>query len=316
VIFNQIDLFVTVAKYRNLGKAARQMRVSVASVSQRLKALENEVGAKLYTKRKHGIEVTDAGQRLLKTATDVLERLEQVRRALSRRRAENSVESLSIGGTYNPAGKYLPLAIMLFQKTHPEVKLTFLTSDRRTMEEWLRKSEVEIAVIQTQEGPESPDFVMEHFAVDDLTFFAHPAHALAKKKKISVADLLQTPIIVREGGMAADEKLKELENDGIKLNVVMRCATPYAVKAAVRTNMGVGLLFRNVIEDEIKTKELKPLRISGLPTLRGSSYIVYCKNKPLCRAATEFLHLLRSMKAGLQRRATSSQTKQKRTVTA
>ena len=77
---NQIKLFVSVAKSQNLAKTARRIHVSPSSVSQRLKSLESEMGAKLYQKCKEGIKLTDAGRVLLETANEILTRIETVKK--------------------------------------------------------------------------------------------------------------------------------------------------------------------------------------------------------------------------------------------
>ena len=295
MLLNQIELFVTVARNHNLGKTARQIHVSASSVCQRLKSLENGLGVKLYKKNKEGIELTGAGQTLLTTASEFLNQLDSLRKPLNHD-AEKAVQSLTIGGTYNPSVKYLPSAIAAFQKTHPDIKATFLTSDRANIQKLVRESEVDIAIIQSPS--ESADFNLEHFAVDNLTFFAHPMHPLAKKQKLDFEDLAETPLILRDRG-ASQKMLKQLECRGLTLNVTLRCVSPDAVKAAVRRKMGVGILFYNQIEEDVKRKELKTLKFSGLPKLVGNSYIVYSKSKPLSSIADEFLNLLRSMKTQL-----------------
>jgi DNA-binding transcriptional LysR family regulator len=302
---NRIELFVTVAKHHNLGKTAREMHVSASSVCQRLKCLENDFGVKLYKKNKAGIELTGAGQTLVTAASDVLDQLENLRKTLNHD-SEVAVQSLTIGGTYNPSEKYLPSAIAAFQKTHPDVKVKFLTADGATIDKWVRESEVDIAIMHSPS--ESSDFHMEHFDADDLTFFAHPMHPLSKKKKLVLQDLSQTPLIVREGKGATEQMLKHLTRCGMPVNVVLRCVTPDAVKAAVREKMGLGILFYNLIEEDIKRKDLKTLQFPGLPKLVGSSYIVYIKNKPLSCAANDFLALLRSMKTHLQNPVNSSES--------
>ena len=296
MLLNQIELFVTVARNHNLGKTARQIHVSASSVCQRLKSLENGLGVKLYKKNKEGIELTGAGQTLLTTASEFLNQLDSLRKPLNHD-PEKAVQSLTIGGTYNPSVKYLPSAIAAFQKTHPDIKATFLTSDRANIQKLVRESEVDIAIIQSPS--ESADFNLEHFAVDNLTFFAHPMHPLAKKQKLDFEDLAETPLILRDRG-ASQKMLKQLECRGLTLNVTLRCVSPDAVKAAVRRKMGVGILFYNQIEQDVKRKELKTLKFSGLPKLVGNSYIVYSKSKPLSSIADEFLSLLRSMKTRLK----------------
>jgi DNA-binding transcriptional LysR family regulator len=101
--------------------------------------------------------------------------------------------------------------------------------------------------------------------------------------------------------------LKQLERQGLTLNVALRCKSPDTLKAAVRTKMGVGVLFYNQIEEDVKRKDFKTLKFSGLPELVGNSYIVYSKSKPLSSAADEFLTLLRSRKTRVKDPASISE---------
>jgi DNA-binding transcriptional LysR family regulator len=297
MLLNQIELFVTVAKHHHLGKTAEQIHVSASSVCQRLKSLENGLGVKLYKKKREGIELTGAGETLLTTASEFLNQLDSLKKSLNSD-SQPAVQSLTVGGTYNPSAKYLPAAIAAFQKKHPDVKVTFLTSDRAHIEKLLRESQVEIAIIQSP--TEAADFNLEHFAADNLTFFAHPKHPLSQKKKLDLDDLSHTPLIVREGRGASAKMLKQLERQGLMLNLALRCKPPDALKAAVRTKMGVGVLFYNQIEEDVKRKHFKILKFSGLPKLVGNSYIVHSKSKPLSSAADEFLTLLRSRKTRIK----------------
>ena len=294
MLLERIELFVNVARHQNLGRTAREMHVSASSVCQRLKSLENEFGTKLYRKNKDGIELTEAGQTFLGTASGVLNQLETLRKTLHPR-SEVANPTLIVGGTYNPSVKYLPRAIAVFSKTHPAIEVRFITSDRPTIEKSVRQSEVDVAIIHNPS--KSYDLNMEQFADDHLTFFAHPTHTLAKKKNLDVENLAHTPLIVRHGTDATEKMLKEINSRGLMVNVALRCAFPDAVKAAVRRKMGIGVLFHNLVQLDIRRSYLKPLKFSGLPKIVCSSYIVYSKKKPLSPAALEFLSLLRSMKS-------------------
>jgi DNA-binding transcriptional LysR family regulator len=307
MILDRIELFLAVAKHHNLGKTAREMHVSASSVCQRLKSLEHDFGAKLYKKSKEGIELTGAGQTLLSTGSEVVNQLELLRKTLNPA-SEIAVRSLTVGGTYNPSAKYLPSAIAAFQKIHPEIEVKFLTAVKVNVEKWLRNFEVDIAIIQSPS--ESPDLQMEHFAVDNLVLFIHPTHPLAKKKESELEELAKTPLIIKDGKGTSHKVLQQLKQRGLKLNVALRCASPDGVKAAVRRKMGVGILFYNQVEEEVKRKAFKTLKFSGLPTLVGTSYIVYSKRKPLSYAANDFLTLLQSMKTPVQNPAVSSESNQ------
>jgi LysR family transcriptional regulator, transcriptional activator of the cysJI operon len=295
MLLDRIELFVNVAKDCNLAKTARGMHVSPSSVSQRLKSLEKDFGARLYRRTKNGIELTYAGRALLSTANQVLHQLQSLRRTLNPY-SEKRVQTLSVGGTFTPSAKHLPSAIAAFQKSHPEIQITFLTSHRPTVEKWTRDGEVELAIVQSPSKSCIAELCAEPFAVDTLAFFAHAGHPLAKKQKISFEELANTPLIVREAWEPMERVLALVRSRGLKLNVALRCDSPDAVKAAVRAKMGIGILFHDLIEEDIRRKELKILRIPGLPRMSARSYIVYDKTKPLNHPATEFLALLRYMK--------------------
>ena len=246
---------------------------------------------------------------MVTAGSDVLNRLDTLRKRLNPD-SEIAVRSLTVGGTHSPSAKYLPSAIAAFQKTHPEIEVRFLTADMVNIEKWLRNFEVDIAIMQSPS--ESPDFQLEHFAVENLTFFTHPTQPLAKKKKLEAEDLAGVPLIVREERSATHKVLQQLKHRGLTLNVALRCASPDAVKAAVRRKMGVGILFYNLVEEEIKRKDLKALKFPGLPELAENSYIVYSKSKLLSCAANDFLSLLRSMKTHLQNPLNSSESNEDR----
>ena len=295
MLLDRIELFVNVAKHHNLARTARGMHVSPSSVSQRLKSLERDFGAKLYRKNKDGIELTTAGQTLLSTANQVLHQLDTLRRTLNPS-LEKPVQALAVGGSYTPSAKHLPAAIAAFKKSHPEIGVTFLTSYRSIVEKWVREGEVEIAIVQNPSQSCMADLYTEAFAVDSLVFFTHIGHPLSKKQKIGFADLADTPLIVRESWDPTEKILALVKSRGLTLNVALRCASPDAVKAAVRRKMGIGILFHDLIEDDIRRKEFKVLRVHGLPRLKGNSYIIVNKNTVLKPPATEFLALLRDMR--------------------
>ena len=296
MLLNRIELFVNAARHHNLARTARSMHVSPSSVSQRLKSLEKDFGAKLYRKNKDGIELTAAGQALLSTANQVLHQLAALRRTFNPN-SERTVQTLSVGGTYSPSAKHLPAAIAAFQKACPKITVTFLTSYRRTVEKWVRDGEVEIAIVQDPSESCLTELFTEHFSVDTLAFFAHIAHPLGKKQKISFEDLANTPLVVRDGWEPTQKVLALLKSRGLNLNVTLRCASPDAVKAAVRRKMGIGILFHDLIEEDIRRKEFKIFRVPGLPRVSGNSYIVLDQTKPLNYPATAFLALLRDMKS-------------------
>jgi DNA-binding transcriptional LysR family regulator len=299
MLLDRIELFINVAKNQSLAKTARGLHVSTSSVSQRLKSLENEFGVKLYKRSKSGIELTNEGRTVLSTASQMLNQLDTLRKTLNPT-TEKTVQRLVVAATYNPSARYLPAGIAAFQRSHPDVKVTFLTSYRATVEKWLRDGDVDVAVIQSPSDACMTDLCIEHFSSDTLVFFVPAGHPLTRRAAVPCEELVGMPLIVREGKGSTDKFLSQLRRRGLKLNVALRCASPDAVIAAVRNKSGVGILFRDLIENDIRRKEIKLLRVNGIPHVVGNSYICYDSSKPLSQPAGEFLESLRAVKAPQQ----------------
>jgi DNA-binding transcriptional LysR family regulator len=119
---------------------------------------------------------------------------------------------------------------------------------------------------------------------------------LFKKSKVLLADLARIPVITREGRGTTHKFIKQMGSLGISLNIALLCQSPEAVKAAVAEKSGIGILFHNAIEQELKGKEVRCLRVADLPRFAAQSYIVYSASKPLSPPADDFRILLRSIK--------------------
>jgi DNA-binding transcriptional LysR family regulator len=166
--------------------------------------------------------------------------------------------------------------------------------EKERIERMVQQCEVDIALVQSP--TKAYGVHLEHFAVDYLVLFAHPAHPLAKRKRLKLSTISETPLIVREGRGSTEKLLRQLKSRGVNVNVTLRCLSPDAVKSAVRQQIGIGILFCELIIDDIERKDLKVLRVDGVPKLAGHSYIVFSRKRPLSSAAEEFVRLLRSRK--------------------
>lgn len=81
-------------------------------------------------------------------------------------------------------------------------------------------------------------------------------------------------------GWTAEQLIREMKTQGLTPNIVLRCETPQAVKAAVASKMGMGILFRETIEPEVRRGQFKLVKLP-LGHLSGESFIVYRNDRPL-----------------------------------
>jgi len=152
---------------------------------------------------------------------------------------------------------------------------------------------VDLAIINNP--PANHHLTMEPFLAEVLAAFVASDHPLAGKNRLTLEDLGRIGFVMRRplgSPRSLSGFLRRLKDQGVKLNVVMHCESPEAVKVAVSRKVGVGILFKDVISDSLKKGEFKELTLPVDGT-SGKSYIVYHKSRPLSPLAQDFLALLR-----------------------
>ncbi|MEM1417810.1 MAG: LysR family transcriptional regulator [Myxococcota bacterium] len=83
---SQIEYFVAIAEEGHMGRAARRLHVSQPPLSRQLRALEDELGARLFARTPRGMRLLPAGEAFLTEARAVLDAVEAARRAVERTR--------------------------------------------------------------------------------------------------------------------------------------------------------------------------------------------------------------------------------------
>ncbi|MCH8054682.1 MAG: LysR family transcriptional regulator, partial [Deltaproteobacteria bacterium] len=283
-------------KHLNMTKASAELHITQPSVSQQLKFLEGECKVKLYTKMSRGIELTERGQLLLNDAEPILLQIERLKEKFKDSSTDGKVGSLTIGGSHSLSVSFLPTMLAVFKETHSHVQVTFRTDNSRAVERMVLNSEAELGVLTNPSY--SPSFIHEPCRQEELVAFASANHPLAKKQKLTLEELAQAPLVVKRDKTSkvyrTDEIFRQLEARGFKLNIVMNCESPEALKATVKTGMGLGILYRDIVEPYVKTGELKIIKVPELK-MKIDSCIIYLKGKEkaLSPHFQDFLTLLR-----------------------
>jgi len=292
VTLNRLTIFATVAKHLNFTRASEELHISQPSISQQIKQLQEEYKANFYTKSGRGIELTEAGQLFYNNVKPILAQLEKLKGTLDTSPRMIKAEALTVGGSHGLSAAFLPSMLAAFNKTHPRVHLTLRTDNTHAIERMVLRSHVEIGLVSNL--PKSYDLIIEPFRREKVIAFVPINHPLAKKRRLSLADLMRNPLIIRGGSAGKtriEEALRQLEISGFKPDIAMRCESPQAVKAAVKKKMGLGIIYRELVEPDARNGQFKILRLPPL-NLDTTSYIIYKKDKPLSAKARSFLALL------------------------
>lgn len=288
---HQLKIFSSVARLLNVTKASAELHISQPSVSQQLKLLQEEFGAKLYEKNSRGIQLTEEGRAFLKEVKPILLQVEKLKRIF--RPSPGEARLLTVGGSHGPSASFLPWLLSIFRETHPHVQLILRTDTSYVMEQLVQNSNIELALITTPSH--FPSLIYQPCSRVNLVAFQSAKHPLVKKEELTLMDLTQIPLVIKKGKPYESRTrrfLNRLEKKGLHPNVVMECESVEAVKAAVRTGVGIGILSGDLVEPDIHRGDLKPVTIRELK-MEISSFIIYEKERPLSAHAQEFLTLVR-----------------------
>ncbi|MGY1593214.1 LysR substrate-binding domain-containing protein [Geodermatophilus sp. SYSU D00708] len=183
----QLHYFVTVARTRHFGRAAEQLHMAQSPLSQAIRQLESQLGATLFHRTTRRVELTAAGEALLRDAERVLESVEA---AQSRVRlvAAGSTGLLRVGATGLAAFRQLPQLARIAGRELPGLVLRFqpdlLTpAQERALEEY----RIDLAVLRPP--LRSAGLASRLIARERLVLAVAAGHRLAGEEPVTLATL-------------------------------------------------------------------------------------------------------------------------------
>jgi len=293
---NRLTIFATVAKHLNFTRASEELHISQPSISQHVKQLQEEYRTVFYKRCARGIELTEAGRALLGKIRPILSQIEKLNSSFDHSPRTIRSETFTVAGSHSFSAALLPSLLAALNRNHTRIPITLRTDNSDAVEQMVLKAQADIGLVSRP--PKSPNIFGEPFRKKIMVPFVAVSHPIARRSKLTLSDLSETPLIIRGNGIGkttAEEIFEQLENRGIKLNIVMRCESPQAVKAAVRNKIGVGIVFREIIDPDIRDGYFKIVKIPGLK-LETTSFIIRHRDRPLPTNALHFLRLLRQFR--------------------
>jgi DNA-binding transcriptional LysR family regulator len=288
----QLRVFQAVAEHRSFTRAAEEIHLTQPGVSIQVKRLEEILNVTLFEKMGNQIYLTAEGREFILTCNDLFDRLAVFEEKLKELHGE-------VAGPLNLAAvttaKYfLPQYLGDFLRKYPKVVPQLKASNRERIGERLDANEDDIYIMATL--PQCEDIEAHPFLNDELVVFAHPKHPLANKKNIKAAQLSEERVIAREAGSGIRISYERiLEEKGVIITPYMELGSGEAIKQAVMSDIGIGILSTYSLQLELEAKRLVILDVEGFP-IKRRWYAVYRKGKHLSRVARTFLDFLQQSK--------------------
>lgn len=237
-----LRLFVATCEERNIARAAAREALVPSAVSKRIAAVEAAIGSPLLVRGRRGIEPTPAGEVLLRQAREVLSALARTEAELTEFAAglQGSVRVLA---SVSALAEQLPDDIAAFLAQHEKVRVTL---DERVSSEIVRsvhEGAADLGVLW--DASETEGLLAVPYRRDRLCVALHPAHPLAKRRRLHFEQTLAHPAIgVAPGGMMDLLLRREAARLGTTLAYRIQIASFDSACRIVAAGLGLAILPR------------------------------------------------------------------------
>ncbi|MBI4637574.1 MAG: LysR family transcriptional regulator [Candidatus Rokubacteria bacterium] len=290
----RLEIFAKVAELGSFSRAAESLFLTQPTVSEHVRALEDELGVQLLDRLGRGATPTRAGQLLLGYARRILALNREARQAIDQFQGRMSGE-LVVGGSTIPGEYVLPALVGQFKGKYPDISICLLIGSSRQVNEWVEEGRVEVGVV----GAQAAHRVLEsrQLMLDELVVVVPADHSWVGRESVTVADIREEPLIVRERGSGSREALERaLGGVGLDLSafrVVGEMGSTQAIKQAVRAGVGVSLVSKRAVEDECRANLVSCLKVKDL-LLKRAFYLVTHRDRSRSPLALAFLQFVES----------------------
>lgn len=236
----QLKAFFTVARIGSVTQAAKHLGLSQPAVTAQIRALEGHYGVELFHRQGGRLRLSDEGIRLLPAVDLLLQHEINVEFAL-RQAGDSYRGSLRIGAT---APYYVLGILRRYRERYPLVDISMGAGNSQQMIDALLESRVDVATSSHLET----DRRLHRIALgeDPLVLVLHRAHPLAQRHELSLADLADSDLILRERGSITRRLTEQaLEAGAIAPRSVTEIASREAVREAILRQMGVSVFARH-----------------------------------------------------------------------
>src|SRR5579871_5849140 len=216
--FDQLETFLAVSRLSSFSRAAEKRFRTQPAISSQIRALEEEVGARLLDRTGGKVSLTGAGKVFQKYAEEAVEERKKVIAAMAEMERIPRGE-LVVGANEGTCLHILPEVFAEFKKQYPNVGVNIRRADYARILESVIDNSVDFGVVSLPVHDNRLTVVLIHR--DELVLIAPPHHPLGKLKSVTMAESARFPLIVPKAGHTRDAIEELFHERRLKANFTM-----------------------------------------------------------------------------------------------
>lgn len=286
--FRQLNTFLTIGKLQSFTAAANELGYAQSTITTQIKTLEEELGVKLFDRIGKNISLTHEGRKLLPYAKQMIKLSSDIKNVVFHE--EKPSGTLTIGAAESLCVIRLPEILKEYRRLYPDVEVSLKFGSCADFRHFLKDSIIDVA-FSLGRKIESEDFISEIEIDEPMLLLAYPGHHLIGKESVFPKDIEDEPLILTETGCSYRAAFENILSEyNVKSNLVLETGSVQAIKQFTMSGLGITLLPKVSVEDEVKSGKLIPLNWKG-PDFGVISQVIYHKDKWISPALSAFLKL-------------------------
>ncbi len=270
------EIFIEVAANLSFSRASEILFISQPAISKHIKALEAYYKTTLFERKGNLVELSHAGKLLLNRLKEAKKIQSQLEFELSILKDQLRAKGqLKLGASTTVALYIIPKILSAFHQKYPEVKISLLNRNTDTIVQALIDQEIDIGIVEGKKKKAS--ILYQPFVTDEVVAVCSAKSSIAKKKSLTIADIKNYPVVLREQGSGTLAALNyTFKKNGIKLSdlkVNVRLSGTEALKNFLREDDCLGFLPRGSVTKELQSGDLVIVNIEKFQIVRDFFFI-------------------------------------------
>lgn len=281
--------FVRIAEIQNFSRTAEQLGYSQSAVTMQIKQLEAELHAQLFERIGKQVKLTQAGERLLPHALEILNSVRKAERISQE--PEQISGKLRIGTCESLVISILPPVILEMSQLCPHVEISTHTALVPDLFQMLRQNDIDILYF-LDEKHDSPEWIKVSERPEKIFFVASAESSLAVQSRIPIECLLEEPLFLTEKGISYRYAMEQLlAAKGYELHPFWEVGNTDVITRFLLKNKGISFLPEYVVHDYLEQGELVVLDTECNDIIMWSQ-LAYHRHKYVTPQMNLFLDLM------------------------
>lgn len=290
MLSDSMRVFITVAEKKNFSKAAKALSLTQPAVSFQIQTLEQYYQTMLFDRVNRHVKLTSAGELLLDYAISMNNLQAELERNMQQ--LTGHVKGELLVGASTTIGEYiLPYVLGEFKHEFPDVNVTIQILNTKDVVQSVTGRTFDIGIVEGLIGDVPSPLTATRFLEDELVVAVPADHPLAGKETVGLDEIQDLPFITREPGsgtrLVFEQALIDADFDIENMNIIMELGSTTAIKSAILGGLGISVISKWAVQDQIKSGKLVALNLDGI-TMKRDFTIIMNREKFQSEACSKF----------------------------